>query len=104
MTTSNYNRSSLPDSMIKSKKKEVETSDEWINADGVKISGPADENFTYSFADLDEPGLDRSYIVEGLHFDNDPELREKYPALKDAWDHYQNVRHMCEQKEKEDEN
>mgnify|MGYP000103059150 CR=1 FL=1 len=91
------------------KKKEKLTSDEWINADGVKVSGPADENFTYSFADLDEPGFDRggiatSYTVEGLHFDDDPELREKYPALQDAWDHYNNVKHMCEQKEKEDEN
>ena len=86
------------------KKKEKLTSDEWINADGVKISGPADENFTYSFADHDEDFAQAtSYTVEGLHFDNDPELREKYPALKDAWDHYQNVRHMCEQKEKEDE-
>ena len=103
MTTSNYNRSSLPDSMIKSKKKEVETSDEWINADGVKISGPADENFTYSFADLDEPGLDRSYIVEGLHFDNDPELREKYPALQQAHEHYLSVLEICKTKEKEED-
>ena len=102
LTTSNYNRSSLLGSMAKSKKKEVKMSD------GIQISGTADENFTYSFADLDEPGFGRgeiatSYTVEGLHFDNDPELREKYPALKDAWDHYNNVRHMCEQKEKEDE-
>jgi hypothetical protein len=44
------------------------------------------------------------FTVDGLSFDNDVELRKKYPALQDAWDHYKNVRHMCEQKEKEDEN
>ena len=85
-------------------KKSKQTSIEWDGSSGgIQISEPADENFTYSFTDLDQPELNTSYTVEGLHFDNDPELREKYPALKDAWDHYQNVRHMCEQKEKEDE-
>jgi|TARA_R110001592_G_scaffold296413_1_gene566812 hypothetical protein len=80
-----------------------------LTSDGIQVSGPADENFTYSFADLDDSGLDQggiatSYTVEGLQLDDDTELREKYPALKDAWDHYTNVKHMCEQKEKEDEN
>jgi hypothetical protein len=85
--------------MAKSKKKEVKMSD------GIQVSGTADKNSTYSFADLDvDFARATSYTVEGLHFDNDPELREKYPALKDAWDHYTNVKHMCEQKEKEDEN
>ena len=79
-----------------------------ISSDGIQVSETADENFTYSFADLDEPGFDRgesttSYTFQGHHHDDDPELREKYPALKDAWDHYNNVKHMCEQKEKEDE-
>jgi hypothetical protein len=41
--------------------------------------------------------------VDGLTFDNEEELRKKYPALQDAWDHYKNVKHMCEQKEKENE-
>lgn len=90
------------------KKKEKLTSDEWINADGVKVSGPADENFTYSFADLDEPGFDRggiatSYTVEGLHFDDDPELREKYPALQQAHEHYLSVLEICKTKEKEED-
>tara|TARA_X000001382_G_C3027576_1_gene133674 strand:- start:164 stop:421 length:258 start_codon:yes stop_codon:yes gene_type:complete len=77
-------------------------------SDGIQVSGPADENFTYSFADLDEDfaqgGVATSYTVEGLQLNDETELREKYPALKDAWDHYNNVKHMCEQKEKEDEN
>ena len=79
-----------------------------MSSDDIQVSGTADENFTYSFADPDEPSFDQSgistsYTFQGLHHDDDPELREKYPALKDAWDHYNNVKHMCEQKEKEDE-
>jgi len=39
-----------------------------------------------------------------MDFDYDKDLRAKYPALKDAWDHYNNVKKMCEAKEQEDEN
>jgi|TARA_B110000977_G_scaffold83820_1_gene111975 hypothetical protein len=40
-----------------------------------------------------------------LDFDYDNDLRDKYPALKDAWEHYNTVKQMCESKEKEsDEN
>ena len=45
-----------------------------------------------------------SYSFGDLGFDNDQKLREKYPALQDAWDHYNNVKKMCEAKEQEDEN
>ena len=32
-------------------------------------------------------------------------LRKKYPALQDAWEHYENVKQMCQTREKEqDEN
>jgi hypothetical protein len=68
LTTSNYNRSSLPDSM----------------AD--------DFNVTYDIGDLGQ-----------LDFDYDNDLRTKYPALKDAWDHYNNVKQLCESKEKEED-
>ena len=78
-----------------------------ISSDGIQNTG----DFTYSFADLDEDfaqvntgGIAESYTVDGLSFDfDDKELRSKYPALQDAWEHYQNVKHMCEQKEKENE-
>ena len=36
-------------------------------------------------------------------FDFDHNLRKKYPALKDAYDHYQNVKQMCETREKEED-
>jgi len=37
------------------------------------------------------------------NFDYDNDLRNKYPALKDAWDHYNNVKQLCESKEKEED-
>ena len=30
-------------------------------------------------------------------------MRDKYPALKQAWEHYQSVLEVCKTKEKEDE-
>ena len=66
-------------------------------------------DFTYSFADLDDDfdmntgTINTSFTVDGLTFNSEEDLRKKYPALKDAWDHYNNVKHMCEQKEKENE-
>ena len=76
-------------------------------SDGIQNTG----DFTYSFADLDEDfdnlnvnTVSTGFTVDGLTLDNnEEELRKKYPALKDAWDHYKNVKHMCEQKEKENE-
>ena len=38
-------------------------------------------------------------------FENTEEdLREKYPALKQAYEHYQSVLEVCKTKEAEDEN
>ena len=84
-------------------------STEEISSAGIEMSGP--DNFSYSFADLDEDfahASSGSYTVDGivdpLSVDfEDKELRKKYPALQDAWEHYRNVKHMCEQKEKENE-
>ena len=77
--------------------------------DGVQYSGDGSGEFTYSFADLDNSfdvhtgTVSTGYTVDGLSFHNEEDLRKKYPALQDAWDHYNNVKHMCEQKEKENE-
>ena len=30
-------------------------------------------------------------------------LKKKYPALKNAYDHYQNIKQMCESKEKKED-
>jgi hypothetical protein len=48
--------------------------------------------------------ISESYTVPGVQldlFDQDKELRTKYPALQDAYDHYNNVKKMCLSKEKE---
>jgi len=85
-------------------------STEEMSSAGIDMSGP--DNFSYSFADLDEDfarvnptaTVGTSYTIDGINFDyDDEELRKKYPALQDAWNHYKNVKHMCEQKEKENE-
>ena len=55
-----------------------------------------------------DDGLDINFDVsDGLYqqsFDFDDEkLRKKYPALQDAWEHYQNIKQMCETREKEED-
>tara|TARA_R100001015_G_C4425707_1_gene24690 strand:- start:81 stop:350 length:270 start_codon:yes stop_codon:yes gene_type:complete len=50
-------------------------------------------DMTYSFGEL-EPQL---------RFEEET-MRDKYPALKQAWEHYQSVLEVCKTKEKEDEN
>ena len=58
---------------------------------------------TASVGSLDD-GLDVTFD-DGLYqpsFDFDHNLRKKYPALKDAYDHYQNVKQLCETREKEE--
>ena len=84
-----------------------------LTSDGIQYSGEefiCEDSCTYSFSDLDDDfdmntgTVSTGFTVDGLSFDNEEELRKKYPALQDAWDHYKNIKHMCEQKEKEDEN
>jgi hypothetical protein len=99
--------------MAKSKKQikidQANMQSDALTSDGIQYSGDSSNNFTYSFADLDEDfdmnvgTVSTGFTVDGLTFDNEEELRKKYPALQDAWDHYKNVKHMCEQKEKENE-
>jgi len=96
--------------MAKSKKQtkteQANMQSDAMTSDGILWSGSGD--MTYSFADIDDTfdyqGPQTSYTVDGLNHDYDDEqLRKKYPALKDAWDHYQSVKHMCKMKESEDE-
>jgi len=65
---------------------------------GITYSGSADlengmSDMTYSFGDLGQ-----------LTLFSEEELREKYPALKQAWEHYQSILEVCKTKEQEDEN
>ena len=76
--------------------------DSWIPSDGITMTGPAyttssiddlDSGMSYSFGDLGQ-----------LDLFSEEDMREKYPALKQAYEHYQSVLEVCKTKEKEDEN
>ena len=58
---------------------------------GITYGGDMDNTFSYSFGDLGE-----------LTFPEE-DMRDKYPALKQAWEHYQSVLEVCKTKEQEDE-
>ena len=58
---------------------------------GITHGGDMDNNFSYSFGDLGE-----------LTFPEE-DMRDKYPALKQAWEHYQSVLEVCKTKEQENE-
>ncbi len=76
--------------------------DSWIPSDGLLMSGPAhttasiDEfGTTYSFGDLSDVGQ--------LDLFSEEDMKEKYPALKQAYEHYQSVLEVCKTKERENE-
>ena len=58
---------------------------------GIAYGGDLDSTFQMSFGDLGE-----------LSFPEE-DMREKYPALKQAWEHYQSVLEVCKTKEQEDD-
>ncbi len=59
-------------------------------SEGITYGGDLDTSFTYSFGDLDLGNPEE-------------DMREKYPALKQAWEHYQSILEVCKTKEQEDE-
>ena len=93
----------------KEKDKETLTSDgityamdEWVPSDGLLNAGTGtidtldpglDVDFNVSYSDLDVQTADMF----------EKQLREKYPALQDAYEHYQNIKRMCESREKEED-
>ena len=61
---------------------------------------------TAGTGELDDAFEVKFDVNDGLYqpsFDFDDNLRKKYPALKDAYDHYQTVKQMCETREKEED-
>ena len=61
---------------------------------GITYGGDMDSAFSYSFGDLGDMGQ--------LDLFDEMDLRDKYPALNQAWEHYQSVLEVCKTKEKED--
>ena len=80
-------------------KKDPDHMDNWLfpeEQEYPSYTGAATESVSidgmqWSFGDLD------------VTYDNEEQLRGKYPALKQAWEHYLSVKKMCEAKEKENE-
>jgi len=66
-------------------------------SDGIQYSGDAIDigaDFSYSFGDLGDMGQ--------LDLFDEMDMRDKYPALNQAWEHYQSVLEVCKTKEKEE--
>ena len=82
--------------------------DSWVPSDGIQNAGEV----TTATVDSMDPGVDITTgmgaswsfgeLDNQMSFDYEGDLRKKYPALKDAWEHYQNVKQMCETREKEE--
>ena len=61
------------------------------------------DTFTYGGGTVDSLNVQGTYDMGQLSFDFEEDLRKKYPALQDAWEHYQNIKQMCESREKEED-
>ena len=84
--------------------------DNWIPSDSVLNVGTATTSATVDsmdpFGDVSaEMGASYSFgdLNGQMSFDYEGDLRKKYPALKQAHEHYQNVKQMCETREKEED-
>ena len=72
--------------------------DSWIPSDGITMAGTSaytsdmDSGMSYSFGDLGQ-----------LDLFSEEDMREKYPALKQAYEHYQSILEVCKTKEKEED-
>ena len=88
--------------MAKSKKKlkVKQASMTTMSSDGLVISGPV---MSTSTVDTLDTGFSYSYDDIGqLDMFDEMDMREKYPALNQAYEHYQSVLEICKTKEKED--
>ena len=85
--------------MTNKKKKQQpihDSHDEYGFSEGVMTMGMGTLDVSYDMGDLEQ-----HYQLDLF---NDEDMREKYPALKQAYEHYQSILEVCKTKEKEDEN
>ena len=78
-----------------------------LQSDAIEMQGLS-EGIVYggtgTFSTMD-PGMDMTYSfgdIGQLDLFSEEDMREKYPALKQAYEHYQSVLEVCKTKEKED--
>lgn len=66
------------------------------------------QGITIDISDNYASDIHISSRIDDLTFDDlfvdELALRKKYPALQNAWDHYQTIFAMCKAKEQEDNN
>ena len=72
--------------------------DSWVPSDGIQNAGAV----TTGTVDSLDPSFNITYGDIGTADMFEEELKKKYPALQDAWEHYQNIKQMCETREKEE--
>jgi len=53
---------------------------------------------------ISSENLNEENKLQIINLFSEEDMREKYPALKQAWEHYQSVLEVCKTKEQEDEN
>jgi hypothetical protein len=71
-----------------------------MTSEGLIMSGPV---MTTSTGDISDVGFTYSYDDVGqLDMFDEMDMREKYPALNQAYEHYQSVLEICKTKEKEE--
>ena len=87
-------------------KKQIKQEQAMVQSDQLEMG--FSEGVTYGGSlELENGMSDMTYSLGDLEkFDlfSEEDMREKYPALKQAWEHYQSVLEVCKTKEKEDEN
>jgi len=89
--------------MTNKKKKQQpihDSHDEYGFSEGVMTMGMGTLDDTTSIT-YDMGDLEQHYQLDLF---NDEDMREKYPALKQAYEHYQSILEVCKTKEREDEN
>ena len=78
-----------------------------MQSDAMEMSGFS-EGITYGGSSLDvdlDQGMGMSYSfgdLGQLDLFSEEDMKEKYPALKQAYEHYQSVLEVCKTKEKEE--
>ena len=79
-----------------------------MQSDAIEMSGFS-EGITYGGSSLDvdlDQGMGMSYSfgdLGQLDLFSEEDMKEKYPALKQAYEHYQSVLEVCKTKERENE-
>tara|TARA_Y100000389_G_C17328910_1_gene447023 strand:+ start:51 stop:347 length:297 start_codon:yes stop_codon:yes gene_type:complete len=98
--------------MTKKTKEEIKKQQANMQSDAVEMAGWSEGLMTggvveTATVDFDSPDTSFSYSLGDLgqlDLFSEDDMRDKYPALKQAWEHYQSVLEVCKTKEKEDEN